>query len=479
MIKEITTLIRSEMDEEFDIGKVSLDDQKTYALIAKADTTGIFQLESGGMRAALKQILPSNIEDIISVLALFRPGPMANIPMFAARKHGKEHIIYDHPTLKPILEHTYGVIVYQEQIMQIASLVADYALGEADILRRAISKKESQTLAEEGSKFIERASKRGYDSQVARKIFELILKFANYGFPRSHAASYAMISYQMAYLKANYPQYFMTSVLMTQMGSAKGTAAAIKEARSLGIKVLPPSVNESFKGYHVENREIRLGFLSIKHIGMEIANRLVLERSKGVFTTFFDFIARTNEFLGEKVYASLIDIGACDTFGYNRETLHENVNRILDFMKYDGGLFGTVFEMVVFDEAEVDHLKLMEREHELLGFYMQTHPIQLFAELIKAHELLIPSEVQLVHQKEVRCIGFISRIREIRDKNGNLMAFLELTDEIGQIDVTIFAREYTPEYRNLLNKIVIIEGNLNLRNDRISLNFNRLQSVLT
>jgi len=479
MIKEIATLIRAEVDANFEMDKIPLDDQKTYELIAKADTTGIFQLESGGMRAALRQVLPSNIEDIISVLALFRPGPMANIPMFAARKHGEEHIIYDHSTLKPILENTYGVIVYQEQIMQIASLVAGYSLGEADILRRAISKKESQLMKEEGFKFTQRAEEKGYDRQVAKKIFDLILRFANYGFNRSHAASYAMISYQMAYLKANFPQYFMTSVLMTQMGSAKGTATAIKEARSLGIMVLPPSVNESFKGYHVKNGAIRLGFLSIKHIGVEMANKLISERSKGKFTTFFDFVARTHPFLGEKVCAALIDVGACDEFCYNRETMHENVTRILDFLKYDGGLFGTEFEMIIAHDVKVEQLTLMEREHELLGFYMQTHPIQMFTELIKANHWLMPSEVNPDQHKQINCIGFVSRMREIRDKNKNLMAFLELTDETGQIDVTIFAREYTPEYRNLLNKMVVIGGVASLRNDRISLSFNRLQTVLT
>ena len=479
MIKEISTLIRAEIDEHFDIGQIPLDDQLTYDLISSADTTGIFQLESGGMRVALRQVLPSNIEDIISVLALFRPGPMANIPLFAARKHGKDHIIYDHPTLKAILENTYGIIVYQEQIMQIASTVAGYSLGESDILRRAISKKEAHTLEDEGNKFIQRAVGRGYNQQVVEKIFDLILRFANYGFPRSHAASYAMISYQMAYLKANYPEYFMTSVLATQMGSAKGTAAAIKEARSLGIKVLPPSINESFQGYHVKNREIRLGFLSIKHIGIENANKLVLERSKGAFTTFFDFVTRTSQFLGEKVCIALIDVGACDEFGYSRATLHENISRILDFMKYDGGLFGTIFEMAMVDEDETDHANLMEKEHELLGFYMQTHPIHLFTDLIKTHKWLIPSEINPAHHKQITCIGYISRIREIRDKNTKLMAFLELTDEIGQIDVVIFAREYTPEYRNLLNKMVVIQGNVNLRNDRPSLSFNRLQEILT
>ena len=478
MIKEITAFIQQDTNEDFDIAKIPLDDQKTYDLIAKADTTGIFQLESSGMRAALRQILPSDIEDIISVLALFRPGPMAGIPAFAARKHGREHIIYQHPSLEAILKNTYGIIVYQEQIMQIVNLVAGYTLGEADILRRAISKKDNQIMKEESAKFIKRAGGCGYDRQVAQNIFELILRFANYGFPRSHAASYAMISYQMAYLKANYPQFFMTSVLMTQMGSAKGTAAAIKEARNLGIKVLPPDVNESLKGYYVKNGEIRLGFLSIKHIGVEMANKLVVERNNGHFVTFFDFVVRTSTILGEKVCAALIDVGACDCFGYEKEILHFNVGRILDFIKYDGGLFGTTFEMETTMLEKITHLQLMEREYELLGFYLQTHPIHLFTQQIAENGWLIPSEVDPEIHKQITCIGFVSRIREIKDKFGNLMAFLEMTDEVGQIDVTIFAREYSSEYKKLINTVVLIQGQANSRNDRVSLNFNRLIATL-
>ena len=478
MIQEISAIIRLEVDSEFDINRIPLNDKRTYELIANANTTGIFQLESAGMRNALRQIIPSNIEDIISALALFRPGPMANIPMFSARKHGRERIIYDHPTLEPILKNTYGVIVYQEQIMQIASMVAGYSLGEADILRRAISKKDSRVMLNESSKFIQRALVRGYDQSVAKKIFELILKFADYGFNRSHAASYAMISYQMAYLKANYPQYFMTSVLITEMGSSKGTAASVKEARSLGIPVLSPSVNESFKEYCVKDGKIRLGFLQVKHIGVEMANKIVSERDNGKFKTFFDFVVRTNRFLGEKVLVALIDVGACDEFGYGRSTLHVNVRRILDFVKYDGGLFGTTFEMENVELVEQNHLELMEREHELLGFYLQTHPIHLFDDKICENGWVIPSEVHSSKIKQVVCIGFVSRIREIRDKNGNLMAFLELTDEFAQIDVTIFSREYSSEYKNLINKVVVIKGGISTRNDRIGLNFDRLVSIL-
>ena len=477
MIQEISALI-NENDENFDINKIPLNDKMTYELIASANTMGIFQLESGGMRAALRQILPSNIEDIISALALFRPGPMANIGMFAARKHGREHITYDHHSLEPILRNTYGIIVYQEQIMQISNKVAGYSLGESDILRRAISKKDVRVMEEEGSKFIQRALKRGYAKQVAEKIFDLILRFANYGFNRSHAASYAMISYQMAYLKVNYPQYFMVSVLVTQMGSSKGTANAVKEARGLGIEVLPPSVNESFKGYRAKNGQIRLGFLSIKHIGLEIASKLVAERSKGEFTSFFDFVKRVDKILGEKVLLALIDVGACDEFGFSRTMLHSNVVRIMDFLKYDGGLFGTTFEMQYVDDNDKTHLELMEREYELLGYYLQTHPIHLFEDLIRKNNWVIPSVIQADKKANVVCIGFVSRVREIRDKNGNLMAFLELTDEFALVDVVIFSRDYTTDYKNLVNKVIVIAGSTSLRNDRVSLSFKQLITIL-
>lgn len=478
MIQEISAMIRAESGASFDIDHIPLDDKLTYKLIASGNTTGIFQLESGGMRAALRKILPSNIEDIISALALFRPGPMANIPMFVARKHGREPIIYDHPTLEPILSNTYGVIVYQEQIMQIAHQVAGYSLGESDILRRAISKKDKRVMQEEGFKFIQRAKTRGYDCDIAKKIFDLILKFADYGFNRSHAASYGMISYQMAYLKANYPHYFMASVMTTVMGNSKETAAAVKEARGLGIEVLAPSVNSSHKGYSIENGKIRLGFLSIKYIGLEMANKLIAERSDGKFLSFFDFITRTSKFLGEKVLAALIDVGACDEFGYPRTTLHLNVSRILDFEKYDGGLFGTTFEMEQTNLKQQTHLEMMEREYELLGFYLQTHPIHLFEHQIRDNCWMTPSTLLTDKGSQVLCIGFVSRIREIRDKNGNIMAFLELSDEMTQIDVTIFSREYSSKYKSLAGKVIVIQGSVSIRNERISLALKQLISIL-
>jgi len=477
MIQEISNQIKESMDLTFDINQVPFDDAKTYELIASAHTTGVFQLESAGMRTALRQIKPTNLEDIISALALFRPGPMANIPMFAARKNGQQAISYDHPSLEGILKNTYGIIVYQEQIMQIASLVAGYSLGESDILRRAISKKDSGVMRAEGQQFIARAVRRGYTLEVSTKIFELILKFANYGFNRSHAASYAFVSYQMAYLKANYPQFFFVSSLRTAMNDTKQVAEVIKEARSFGITVVAPNINHSIDVALVKGDQISLGFLSIKHVGKEVAGKLLAERSKGCFTTFYDFIKRTQPILNEKTIAALIDVGTLEEFG-DKETLHMNLPRALDYLTYDGGLLQTEFIMNQAEGINKGLVDEMEREFELLGFYLNAHPINLYQEVIKGKGWLTPSNLPEQSRGRVLCAGFVNRVREIRDKNGNLMAFMEIGDETTGIDVTIFSKSYNPSYKELTSKVIVIEGNLDVRNGKMGINLNKILTVL-
>jgi len=477
MIQEISTQIKENSDPAFDINRVPFDDAKTYELIARAHTTGVFQLESAGMRTALRQIKPTNLEDIISALALFRPGPMANIPMFAARKNGQQAISYDHPNLEKILKNTYGIIVYQEQIMQIASLVAGYSLGESDILRRAISKKDAGVLQAEGRQFTRRAVERGYTLEVSAKIFELILRFANYGFNRSHAASYAFISYEMAYLKANHPQFFFVSSLRTAMNDTKQIAEVVKEARSFGISVVVPEINHSIDVASVKGDQLLLGFLSVKHIGKEVANKLLAEREKGAFVSFYDFIKRTQPILNEKIVTALIDVGALGEFG-SKETLHANLPRALDYITYDGGLLQSSFTMNPVEEVEADPILKMEREFELLGFYLNAHPINLYQEVIKGKGWLTPSNLPEQPRGRVLCAGFVNRVREIRDKNGNLMAFMEIGDETTGIDVTIFSKSYNPSYKELTSKVIVIEGNLDVRNGKMGINLNKILTVL-
>ena len=473
MLQEISNLVRHHLDPNFNLNTLNFDDPNVYDLMCRGATTGIFQLESEGMRQALKIVRPTNLEDVIACVALFRPGPMENIPLFAARKHGKEQVTYYHDSLRPILEKTYGIIVYQEQIMQIAHHISGYSLGEADVLRRAVSKKDKRVLEQEEQKFIRKAVEQGYQEKVARELYSLILKFANYGFNRSHAASYSMIAYQMAYLKVNFPCYFIAVALSNFIGSERHSAEYIKEAKQLGITILPPSVNKSQMRYEVEGNSIRFSLLPIKNIGHQLAKQLIEEREKGVYQSFYDFVTRTRSFMGERTYESLIDVGALDEFGYNRATLHANLAAILSFAKYDGGLFGTEFEMREV-AAELPHSEIMKREKNLLGFYLTSHPVALISALVREKGWYLPSDVSNLSAKVITCVGFVEHVRQIRDKKGELMGFMTLSDENISLPITIFSRVYKSEYRSLLGQVIAVSGTLTMRNNEKNLTLNKI-----
>lgn len=476
MLQQITTLIKSSVAPEFDINKIPYDDLKTYEMISQGQTTGVFQLESEGMRQVLRAVRPNCLEDIIACNALFRPGPMEGIPLFAARKHHEQPIEYYHPSLQYILSKTYGIIVYQEQIMQIANVVSGYSLGEADVLRRAVSKKKKEILEREQKTFVEKAIERGYHQEIATQLYELILKFANYGFNRSHAVAYSMIAYQMAYLKRHYPSYFMTVALSNVIGSESNTAQYVKEAKQLDILVLPPSINSSGLMYQIENENIRFSLLPIKHIGMNLARQIVEERERGLYKSFYDFVSRTRSFLNQRAYEGLIDVGAMDEFGYNRTTLHHNLTAILDFSKYDGGLFETDFEIMMMKET-LSSAEKMKREKELLGFYLNSHPIHLMRDQAKEKGWYFPSDLIHLNVSTITCVGFVEKFREIRDKKGKLMAFMDISDENGTVSVTIFSDVYKSEYKALLGKIVVINGRVSIRNSEKNINLSKIIAI--
>ena len=476
MLQQITTLIKRSVEPEFDINKIPYDDLKTYEMISQGQTTGVFQLESEGMRQVLRAVRPNCLEDIIACNALFRPGPMEGIPLFAARKHHEQPIEYYHPSLQYILSKTYGIIVYQEQIMQIANVVSGYSLGEADVLRRAVSKKKKEILEREQKTFVEKAIERGYHQEIATQLYELILKFANYGFNRSHAVAYSMIAYQMAYLKRHYPSYFMTVALSNVIGSESNTAQYVKEAKQLDILVLPPSINSSGLMYQIENENIRFSLLPIKHIGMNLARQIVAERERGLYKSFYDFVSRTRSFLNQRAYEGLIDVGAMDEFGYNRTTLHHNLTAILDFSKYDGGLFETDFEIMMMKET-LSSAEKMKREKELLGFYLNSHPIHLMRDQAKEKGWYFPSDLIHLNVSTITCVGFVEKFREIRDKKGKLMAFMDISDENGTVSVTIFSDVYKSEYKALLGKIVVINGRVSIRNSEKNINLSKIIAI--
>ena len=476
MLQQIITLIQTKSDPTFNLGRIDFNDDLTYQMITNGQTTGIFQLESEGMRQVLKKVRPSNLEDIIACNALFRPGPMESIPLFAARKHQEQPIDCYHPSLENILQNTYGIIVYQEQIMQIASVVSGYTLGEADVLRRAVSKKKKDVLEEEEVKFVSKAIERGYTPEIANQLYALILKFANYGFNRSHAVAYSMIAYQMAYLKAHYPAYFMSVALSNVIGSERHTADYIKEAKQLGLTILPPSVNKSGLTYQIEEQSIRFSLLSIKHIGLNLARQLIEERQNERFKSVYDFVIRTKRFMNQRAYEGLIDVGALDEFGYNRATLHHNLEAILDFSKYDGGLFETDFEIQAMTK-ELSQIERMKREKELLGFYLNSHPIHLMSKPAKENGWYCPSDIVHLTLSQATFVGFVEKFREIRDRKGNLMGFMEITDEHMSLSVTIFSDVYKSEYRSLLGKVIAVNGRISIRNNEKNLNLSKIIAV--
>lgn len=476
MLQQIIALIQTKSDPTFNLGKIDFNDDLTYQMIINGQTTGIFQLESEGMRQVLKKVRPCSLEDITACNALFRPGPMENIPLFAARKHQEQPIDCYHPSLEHILKNTYGIIVYQEQIMQIASVVSGYTLGEADVLRRAVSKKQKEVLEEEAVKFVSKAIERGYTPEIANQLYALILKFANYGFNRSHAVAYSMIAYQMAYLKAHYPAYFMSVALSNVIGSERHTAEYIKEAKQLGLTVLPPSVNKSGIIYQIEEQAIRFSLLSIKHIGLNLARQLIEERENGVFKSVYDFVIRTKRFMNQRAYEGLIDVGALDEFGYNRATLHHNLEAILDFSKYDGGLFETDFEIQVVTK-EMSQIEQMKREKELLGFYLNSHPIHLMSKPAKENGWYYPSDIIHLTSSQATFVGFVEKFREIRDRKGNLMGFMEITDEHMSLTITIFSDVYKSEYRSLLGKVIAVNGRISVRNNEKNLNLSKIIAI--
>ncbi|HAX72301.1 MAG TPA: DNA polymerase III subunit alpha [Firmicutes bacterium] len=476
MLQQIVNLVKKNENPTFDLSQISFDDAKTYELIASGHTTGVFQLESEGMKHALKVIKPTELEDIIACNALFRPGPMENIPKFADIKNGKSRADYYHEVLVPILRKTHGIIVYQEQIMQIAHAIGGYSLGEADVLRRAVSKKKADVLVSEQEKFITRAISHGYSKELASFLYDLILKFANYGFNRSHAVAYSMIAYQMAYLKTHYPAYFMTVALSSVIGSEFQTALYIKEARSFNLSILPPSVNHSEVYYFVENGNIRFSLLPIKNVGQNIAKQLIAERNHGRFVSYFDFVSRCSKFINQKVFESLIDVGALDEFGLNRNTLHQNLKPILDFSKYNGGLFDADFAIMPCQQ-ELTKSELMNREKQLLGFYLNSHPIKMMYDEIKKQDWVLPSTIHELDVTYVNCVGYVERLREIRDKKGNLMCFLELSDENSSIPVTIFSDSYKKEFKEFLGKVIVIKGRISVRNGEKNLNFSKLLAL--
>jgi DNA polymerase-3 subunit alpha len=455
IIEDALRLIKELRDVTIDISKIPLDDPKTYELLQKGDTTGVFQFESSGMRRYMKEIKPTQLEDLIALVALFRPGPMENIPSFIKRKHGQERITYLHPKLIPILGTTYGIGVYQEQMMQIARDLAGYTLPEADTLRKAIGKKIKSLLDEQKAKLTSGMVKNGIPAKIANEIWELFPAFARYGFNKSHAACYAMIGYQTAYLKANYPEEFTAGVLNSEMNDIERISFLIQEAKQSGVEILPPDVNRSFINFTPEGPKIRFGLLAIKNVGSEVTRAIIEERARGgPYENFESFLSRIqHKDLNKKSIESLAKSGAFDSLNVERKQILENMDEILRFvnaLKRGGAnqansLFGTSAPTITLKLKPATPATSGEKliwEKELIGFFISAHPMTNHATTIEHYKCKPISEILTItdEKKIYRTAGLVSKVKKIFTKSGQPMIFATIEDNAsGQsIEVVVF-----------------------------------------
>lgn len=451
IINHTVGLVQEAQGIKIDINTIPMDDKKTFALLCQANTLGVFQLESDGMRKVMAELQPSVFEDIIALVALYRPGPMEQIPTFIQSKHGQIPISYPHPKLSEILKETYGVMIYQEQIMMAASALAGFSLSQSDLLRRAIGKKKHDVMAEQRAIFVKGCCDNGLEEKQAGEIYDLIVKFADYGFNKSHSAAYALIAYQTAYLKANYPLEFMAAMLGGAMGNSEKVAFYIDHCRKLGIQVLPPDINESGVSFTVVDGKIRFGLGAVKNVGHAVVEEIMAERRQGLFTSLEDFCTRMNGRCNRRMLESLIRGGAMDNLPGHRgqklvvvEDLLARASRLAK-EKASGQL--DLFAEFGHDDAElplpaIDELpraELLAAEKEALGLYITGHPLEDYQETLETLGVFpIPALYEQTEGKEVSVAGLIANVRKVLTRRGSQMAFVMLEDQFSSVECIFF-----------------------------------------
>jgi DNA polymerase-3 subunit alpha len=489
VIKHTEELIRRRGPEyaDFSVAAVPEDNEAVFAMLGEGKSFGVFQFESEGMQNILRQAKPGKIEDLIALNALYRPGPMANISQYIESKNGKRKISYPHPSLENILKETYGVIVYQEQVMQVARIVAGYSMGQADLLRRALGKKKKEIIEKEKIPFLAGAAKQGYSAADAGRIYDMLIPFAGYGFNKSHAAAYSVIAYRTAYLKVNFPAEFMAANLSNEIHSANKDklSECISEGRKIGLVIDPPDINRSDKLFAVVDGRIVFGFLGIKGVGSAPAEEIIQKRQDGPYKSFMDFLDRVTlqtsqanqHIVSRKVIELLIKTGAFDGFGINRPTLLASMEAVIEHAqnKKNETRFGQVslFEDMgeeaipdfVFPQMpEMDRTEQLTIERELIGFYFSGHPLDTYREFWERYVKLDTSNLDNVTPGNYVLIGILKSLKSITDKTGKTMAFGTLEDYRGEIDLAFFG-DVWGTYRDKLklNDIIAIKGKVDLR----------------
>ncbi len=490
LIRNTEKLIRKKF-ADFSIENIPEDDEKTFKMLGEGKSTCIFQFESSGMQGILKQAKPGSIEDLIALNALYRPGPMQYIPQFIDSKSGKMAIKYPDPSLEEVLKPTYGVIVYQEQVMTVAQIIGGFSLGKADILRRAMGKKKVKEMEKMKIEFIEGAVTQGFDKKHADEIFELLVPFAGYGFNKSHAAAYSVLAYQTAYLKANFPPEFMAANLTNEINSPDKLAEYISEAQEMGIEMLPPNMNLSEKTFTVVDEKIVYGLIGIKNVGEAAVIEILEKRDKdGEFTSFIDFAERVDlKTVNRKVIETSIQTGLFDSLGLNRASLIHNLEKILEFVgqtKADQGV-GQVSlfeapEHQEFHSIELEQIEewpqkeLLKFEKDFLGFYFSGHPMDKYRKLWeKATNIDLSNPDRSTNKKKYQLIGMIKSVRSLITKKGDKMAFAILEDYRGSIEAVIFPKTYA-EIDSMINvdEVLGFEGKFDNSRGKPSLQLERI-----
>lgn len=474
-------MIRQE-DPAFDLQKINFNDPLTLQLFQRGKTEGIFQFESSGIRNVLVNLHPTNFEDIVAVNALYRPGPMENIPHFTARKAGKEKIAYPAPSLEKILGPTYGILVYQEQVMQLASVMAGFTLGEADLLRRAMSKKKKATMEDMRTKFIAGATEHGYSAQVAHQVFEYIDRFANYGFNRSHAVAYSMMAFEMAYLKVHYPAAFFTALMNAETNIEK-LKRHVGDAKQFGVKVSGPRINISESSFLLHDGIVYFGFSAIKGVRRDFVAAILEERQEnGKFTDLRNFITRTPErWQKQELIEPLIYSGAFDNMGYNRAEMIDALPKLISGIELFAGFANfddPTLQTAIDQRNEFPLLTRLTKENEYLGVYLSGHPVTQYYQL--GQQLHATKIADLYPNSEATIIVLTNHVKTIYTKREHReMAFVNGTDETGAVDITVFPKQYQQFKEQLeTNKILIVRGRVEYREGRgLQLVANQLQDV--
>ncbi len=479
IIDHAVQLVKEHYGVSLDLDRLPLDDEKTYELLRRGDTDGVFQLESAGMKELLVRMKPSEFNDLIAILALYRPGPLESgmVDQYVKAKHGEIEVKYLLPELEPILKETYGVIVYQEQVMKIAQVLAGYSLGEADILRRAMGKKKPEVMAAQKERFVKGAVARGIPEEKAVQIFDLMEKFAGYGFNKSHSAAYALVAYQTAYLKAHYPLCYMTALLSYEMGNTDQVVKYVSVCKQMGLELLPPDINESEVGFAIKEGKIRFGLAAVKNVGEGAIEEIIRAREEGPFKSFEDFCLRVDlKKVNRRVIEALIKAGAFDSFGYSRAALMSVLEEMLDWAQsrrkaLDQGQ-KSIFDLManasnhdagpfkIPSLPEWDTNLKLKYEREALGFYFSGHPLEPYREWLK---LLTPYTVATVKDlapgQKVALGGAVAEVKVKTTRRGERMAIAKLEDGEEGIEVLIFPELFRKSEELLEEKgLVFVTG---------------------